>query len=280
MKSCNWRLTLVKILFYLIVLILIIISLLPFYWMAITSFRSTSEIYSQDFSLWPKNFILTNYIKLIKETNFLIWFKNSWLIASLTTLLSLFVGCLAAFSLTRVKYPGKILISQFILGTYLIPRSLLFIPLYNMLKEIGVLGTHLGLVFAYSTFAVPFCTWLLVAYFKTIPHELDEAAIIDGCSPLGVLGRIILPLSLPGIVAAGIFTFNLANNEYLYAFTFISNESLSTLPRGLSSMIMGDVYLWGKLMAACLLSSVPLLILYMFVQKFMVSGLTAGSVKG
>jgi len=280
MKSCNWRLTLVKILFYLIVLILIIISLLPFYWMAITSFRSTSEIYSQDFSLWPKNFILTNYIKLIKETNFLIWFKNSWLIALLTTLLSLFVGCLAAFSLTRVKYPGKILISQFILGTYLIPRSLLFIPLYNMLKEIGVLGTHLGLVFAYSTFAVPFCTWLLVSYFKTIPHELDEAAIIDGCSPLGVLGRIILPLSLPGIVTAGIFTFNLANNEYLYAFTFISNESLSTLPRGLSSMIMGDVYLWGKLMAACLLSSVPLLILYMFVQKFMVSGLTAGSVKG
>jgi len=280
MKSCNWRLTLKKILFYLIVLILIIISLLPFYWMAITSFRSTSEIYSQDFSLWPKNFILTNYIKLIKETNFLIWFKNSWLIALLTTLLSLFVGCLAAFSLTRVKYPGKILISQFILGTYLIPRSLLFIPLYNMLKEIGVLGTHLGLVFAYSTFAVPFCTWLLVAYFKTIPHELDEAAIIDGCSPLGVLGRIILPLSLPGIVTAGIFTFNLANNEYLYAFTFISSESLSTLPRGLSSMIMGDVYLWGKLMAACLLSSVPLLILYMFVQKFMVSGLTAGSVKG
>jgi len=280
MKSCNWRLTLKKILFYLIVLILIIISLLPFYWMAITSFRSTSEIYSQDFSLWPKNFILTNYIKLIKETNFLIWFKNSWLIALLTTLLSLFVGCLAAFSLTRVKYPGKILISQFILGTYLIPRSLLFIPLYNMLKEIGVLGTHLGLVFAYSTFAVPFCTWLLVAYFKTIPHELDEAAIIDGCSPFGVLGRIILPLSLPGIVTAGIFTFNLANNEYLYAFTFISSESLSTLPRGLSSMIMGDVYLWGKLMAACLLSSVPLLILYMFVQKFMVSGLTAGSVKG
>ena len=280
MKSCNWRLTLVKILFYLIVLILIIISLLPFYWMAITSFRSTSEIYSQDFSLWPKNFILTNYIKLIKETNFLIWFKNSWLIALLTTLLSLFVGCLAAFSLTRVKYPGKILISQFILGTYLIPRSLLFVPLYNVLSGIGVIDTHLGLVLAYSTFAVPFCTWLLVGYFKTVPHELDEAAIIDGCSPLGVLGRIILPLSLPGIVTAGIFTFNLANNEYLYAFTFISNESLSTLPRGLSSMIMGDVYLWGKLMAACLLSSVPLLILYMFVQKFMVSGLTAGSVKG
>lgn len=280
MKCCNWRLIWVKFLFYLIVLILIIISLLPFYWMAITSFRSTSEMYSQDLSLWPKKFILAHYIELIKETNFLIWFKNSWLIASLTTLLSLFVGCLAAFSLTRVKYPGKILISQFILGTYLIPRSLLFVPLYNVLREIGVIDTHLGLVFAYSTFAVPFCTWLLVGYFKTIPHELDEAATIDGCSPLGILGRIIIPVSLPGIVAAGIFTFNLANNEFLYAFTFISNESLSTLPRGLSSMIMGDVYLWGKLMAACLLASVPLVILYMLVQKFMVSGLTAGSVKG
>lgn len=280
MKRCNWRLVWVKFLFYLIVLILIIISLLPFYWMAVTSFSPTSEMYSQDLSLWPKKFILTHYIKLIKETNFLIWFKNSWLIASLTTLLSLFVGCLAAFSLTRVKYPGKILISQFILGTYLIPRSLLFVPLYNVLGGIGLIDTHLGLVLAYSTFAVPFCTWLLVGYFKTIPHELDEAATIDGCSPLGVLGRIIVPVSLPGIVAAGIFTFNLANNEFLYAFTFINNESLSTLPRGISSMIMGDVYLWGKLMAACLLASVPLVILYMLVQKFMVSGLTAGSLKG
>ena len=280
MKCCNWRLVWAKILFYPFVLILIIISLLPFYWMAVTSFSSTSEMYSQDLSLLPKKIILTHYIELIKGTNFLIWFKNSWLIASLTTLFSLFVGCLAAFSLTRVKYPGKILISQFILGTYLIPRSLLFVPLYNVLSGIGVIDTHLGLVLAYSTFAVPFCTWLLVGYFKTVPHELDEAAIIDGCSPLGVLGRIIVPVSLPGIVAAGIFTFNLANNEFLYAFTFINNESLSTLPRGLSSMIMGDVYLWGKLMAACLLASVPLVILYMLVQKFMVSGLTAGSVKG
>ncbi len=265
---------------YLVLAAFIVAVLFPFYWMFVTSFRSTMEMYNKNLSLWPKQFVLTHYQQLMTQTNFPRWFANSWFVAVITTLLSVAVGVLAAYGLSRLRFPGRNLAAQGILITYLVPRTLLFIPLFNVLRQFGLIDTHLGLIVAYSTFSVPFATWMLLGYLQTVPQELDEAARIDGCSRWGTLIHVVLPVSLPGVVASGIFSFNLANNEYLYALAFINRDKLATLPRGLSSMIMGDVYLWGVMMAACLLSSIPLIILYMFVQRYFVSGITAGSVKG
>lgn len=276
----SYRKILSHLITYITLFCFLIIVIFPFYWMFITSLRSTGDLYSKDTSLWPRELTFDHYKSLLTKTNFIRWFANSWFVAVVTTLVSIIVGLFAAYSLAHLRFPGRGLIAQIILITYLVPRTVLFIPLYNMLREFGLIDSHLGLIMSYTTFAVPFATWMMMGYLQTIPRELDEAARIDGCSRWGSLFRVILPVSLPGIIASGIFSFNLANNEYLYALAFINRESLNTLPRGLSSMIMGDVYLWGQMMSACLLSSLPLAILYIFLQKYLVSGMTAGAVKG
>lgn len=276
----TYRKNLSQLFTYIIIFCFLIIVLFPFYWMFVTSFRSTGDLYSKNTSLLPRGLTLEHYKSLLTETNFIRWFANSWFVAVMTTLFSVIVGLFAAYSLTYLIFPGRNLLAQIILVTYLVPRTILFIPLYNMLREFGLMDSYSGLIISYMTFTVPFATWMMMGYLQTVPKELDEAARIDGCSRWKSLFKVILPVSLPGVIASAVFSFNLANNEYLYALVFINRESLNTLPRGLSSMILGDVYLWGQMMAACLLSSLPLVILYIFLQNYLVSGMTAGAVKG
>lgn len=265
---------------YLLVAALLFAALLPFYWMLVTAFRPQAELYSKTLQLLPSKIVLENFRELFFETGFLRWFINSWYVAALTTIFSLVAGSLAAYSLVRFTYRGRNFIARSILITYLVPRTVLFIPLYRVIRDIGLFDTLPGLMLAYTTFALPFCTWMLIGYFRSIPDDMELAAMIDGCSRMQSFWHILLPVAAPGLVASGVFSFNLANNEYLYALTYIDTPRLMTLPRGLSTMIMGDVYLWGPMMAAALAASLPLVIFYMYFQKFLVQGVTAGSVKG
>jgi multiple sugar transport system permease protein len=208
------------------------------------------------------------------------WVTNSVFVGVASSAIALVIGTLAAYSLARLRFFGSNALARSVLFMYLVPSSLLFIPLYLIIANLGLLNSLWALILTYQTFNVPFCTWMLLGYFRTIPMELEDAARIDGCSRLGVLGRIILPLSAPGLVTAFIFSFTNSWNEFLYAAVMATRSELKTIPVGLYSFQIADILLWGQLMAAAILATAPVLVLYMLVQRFVVQGLTAGSVKG
>jgi multiple sugar transport system permease protein len=187
---------------------------------------------------------------------------------------------LAAYALSRLKFLGAGLLTSFLLITYLLPATLLFIPLYQTLTDLGLINTYGALIATYPTFLLPFATWVMLGYFRSIPAELEEAAMIDGASRLYAFWRITLPLAAPALLAVTLFAFTTAWNEFLFAFVFITSESLRTLPIGLQSMVVGDILPWGQLMAASLLTAVPVALLYIYAQRFLVEGLTIGGVKG
>jgi multiple sugar transport system permease protein len=205
---------------------------------------------------------------------------NSCLYAGIATLINVLVGGLAAYALTRLRFPAKWILGNLILGTYLVPRALLFIPLFDIIKSLGIYDTRWAIFLTYPTFGIPFCTWLLSGFFKTIPVEIEECAMVDGCTRIGALIRIVIPLSIPGIIAATILTFTLSWNEFLYPLVFLGSEELLPVPIGVASMEMGDFLQWGRLMAAALLASVPVAIIYSLLQKYFIRGMTAGAVKG
>jgi len=190
------------------------------------------------------------------------------------------VGTIGAYALARLKFLGRGFMASATLITYLVPPSILFIPLYAQMRNLGLANSLAGLIAAYPSFTVPFVTWLLMGYFESIPEELEEAAMIDGATRFGAFYRIVLPLSAPGVLAAGLYAFTQAWNEFLYALVFITDGKLRTLPVGLASFITGDVYGWGYLMAGAVLTTLPVIAAYIYLQKYMVEGLTAGSVKG
>ena len=190
------------------------------------------------------------------------------------------IACLSAYAVARLRFPGREAIATLILVLYLVPPALLFIPLYRVLAELGATNSLIALFLSYPTFTVPFCTWLLIGFFKALPTELEEAALVDGATRVQALRRVLLPLAAPGIVAAAIFAFTLSWNEFLYALVFIQDERTLTVPVGLNLLIYGDVFHWGQLMAASVITTVPVVTLYMFVQRWMVEGLAAGGVKG
>ncbi|WP_201842687.1 carbohydrate ABC transporter permease [Microvirga zambiensis] len=253
--------------------------LFPVYWMVITSLKLPREIFRVP-SLWPQVFTGANYRILIEDKDFLIAIRNSFVVASSVTLISLVVASLAAYSLVRFRYRFKGLIGRLILFAYLTPTSLLFIPLSILIARLQLGNTLYGLIFVYLTFSLPVSTWMLQAYFAAVPRELEEQGMIDGLSRLGALFRIVLPLSAPGLAAVAIFTFTGAWNELLLALVLITSESRRTAPLALNYLITSDVLPWGPLMAGAVLSSIPLVILYFMAQRFIVHGLTAGSVKG
>jgi multiple sugar transport system permease protein len=259
---------------------LLVLVLFPFYWMAITSFKTEDQMRSLVSMFWPSPFALENYVQLVTKTDFLSWFGNSAIVAVSSTLVATAIGTLGAYALARLKFLGRAFMSSAVLITYLVPPSILFIPLYAQIRTFGLSDSLAGLIAAYPSFTVPFVTWLLMGYFESIPVELEEAAMIDGSTRFGAFRRIILPLSAPGVLAASLYAFTQAWNEFLYALVFITNVKLRTLPVGLSSFITGDVYGWGFLMAGAVLTTLPVIAVYIYLQKYMVEGLTAGSVKG
>jgi multiple sugar transport system permease protein len=256
----------------------LVFVLLPVYWMVITSLKLPREIFRVP-SLWPQVFTQANYRVLIEDKDFLIAIRNSFVVASSVTLISLVVASLAAYSMVRFRYRFKGLFGRLILFAYLTPTSLLFIPLSILIARLQLGNTLHGLIFVYLTFSLPVSTWMLQAYFAAVPRELEEQGMIDGLSRMGALFRIVLPLSAPGLAAVAIFTFTGAWNELLLALVLITSESRRTAPLALNYLITSDVLPWGPLMAGAVLSSVPLMILYFLAQRFIVQGMTAGSVK-
>ncbi len=264
---------------YGIIAIVIVIILFPVYWMVTISLKIPRDIYRTP-SLWPDLVTMDNYRILINEKKFLINIRNSLIVAGTVTATSIVVSSFAAYSVVRFKYRFKGLIGRVILFAYLTPVSLLFIPLSIIIARLQLGNSLFGLIIVYLTFSIPLSTWLLSGYFRGVPAELEEQAMVDGSTRMGALFKILLPLSAPGLVAVAIFTFTGAWNELLLALIFITSEDLRTVPLGLNYLITGDVFLWGPIMAGAVLSSLPVITLYFLAQRFMVHGMTSGGVKG
>jgi multiple sugar transport system permease protein len=266
---------------YLPLSLFVVFALFPFYWMLIASLKSNRELYSlKAFPFWVEKPVLTQYTYLLENTDFLTWLSNSFTVGVVTTLTSVVIGILAGYGLARLRFRGAEGFGIAIFISYLVPTTLLFIPLSQVVNALGLANSTWALFVTYPTFLVPFCTWLLMGYFKTIPRELEECAMIDGASRLGSFVKIVLPLATPGIVCAALFSFTLSWNEFIYALTFISRTSQKTIPIGVVvELIRGDVYYWGSLMAGALLGSVPIAMIYSFFLDYYVSGLTAGAIQ-
>ena len=275
----SWSPVLRRVALYATLALVAMAIVFPVYWMVTISLKLPREIYRLP-GLWPQAPTLENYRELIVERGFLVNIRNSLVVAGATTLASVGMSTLAAFSIVRFRYRFKGLVGRLILFAYLTPTSLLFIPLSVIVARLRLGDTLYGLVIVYLTFSVPLSTWLLIGYFRGVPAELEEQAMVDGTTRLGAMLRILLPLSLPGLAAVGIFTFTAAWNELLLALIFITNENRRTVPLGLQYLITGDVFLWGPIMAGAVLSALPVIVLYFLAQRYMVQGLTAGSVKG
>jgi multiple sugar transport system permease protein len=259
---------------------LLVFVLFPFYWIITTSLKTTTQISERRSIFWPEPATTEQYTSLLRDTPFLTWLMNSVFVAALSTLVSVALASLAAYALSRLRFRGAGLLTTLLLITYLLPGTLLFIPLYQTLTTMGVINSHTALIITYPTFLLPFATWVLMGYFRSIPIELEEAARIDGASQLYIFWRITLPLAAPAILSVTLFAFTNAWNEFLFAFVFITSESLRTLPIGLQSLVVGDILPWGKLMAASLLTAIPVAVLYVYAQRFLSEGLTVGAVKG
>jgi multiple sugar transport system permease protein len=270
------------LLFHLPLWFFLIVTLFPFFWMFITSIKPNAELYNVRMNpLYVLHPTLEHFRYLMRETIFLTWAYNTLYVSFLSTAISLVAGILAGYALSRLRFRGAGGMAVGIFVTYLVPPTLLFIPLATVVRAFGLLDSPWALILTYPTFLIPFCTWLLMGYFKTIPRELEECAMIDGATRLQAMVKIILPLALPGILSAGIFAFTLSWNEFLYALVFLSSTDIKTIPVGVvSELIRGDVFYWGPLMAGALLGSVPVAIIYSFFVEYYVAGLTAGAVKG
>ncbi|MFN8524966.1 MAG: carbohydrate ABC transporter permease [Chloroflexota bacterium] len=263
----------------LVIVVMGLFVALPLYNMVITAFKTDKEIYD-DFSYYPRQPSIVQFQRVIVGERFLTNIRNSFIVASTSTVVSILMSALAAFAVVRLRFRGRVWVARMILFKYLLPTSLIYIPLFIVINSLSLANTLQSLIFTYLSFSIPFATWLLMGYFRGIPPDLEEQAMIDGCSRIGAMLRVLLPIAAPGVIAAAIFTFTGAWNEFLLALVFINKPDLQTVPVKLSGMIVGDQYVWGMIMAGALLSSLPVVILYFLAQRFVVSGLAAGAVKG
>ena len=265
---------------YLPLFVIVVVLLFPFYWMAITSVKPEAELLSRDGNpFWVIKPTLAHFYKLLFETSYPQWLWNTVLVSVVSTFVSLAASVFAAYAIERLRFKGSKHVGLSIFLAYLVPPSILFIPLANVVFNLGLFDTRWALILTYPTFLIPFCTWLLMGYFRSIPAELEECALIDGASRWQILVKIVLPLAVPGLISAGIFAFTLSWNEFIYALTFISSSEMKTLPVGVvTELVQGDVYQWGPLMAGALLGSLPVAFIYSFFVEYYVSGMT-GSVK-
>jgi multiple sugar transport system permease protein len=259
----------------------VLVLLFPFYWMTVTAFKPNAELYNftDHNPFWITSPTLDHIYLLLFKTAYPRWLWTTMLVAVSATVLSLFASTLAAYAIQRLRFQGSQYVGLAIYLAYLVPPSILFIPLATMVVQLGLFDTPFALILTYPTFLIPFCTWLLIGYFKSIPYELEECALIDGASRLQILRQITLPLAVPGLISAGIFSFTLSWNEFIYALAFIQSSENKTVPVAiLTELVTGDVYQWGALMAGSLLGSLPVAIFYSFFVDYYVSSLT-GAVK-
>jgi multiple sugar transport system permease protein len=256
------------------------VLLFPFYWMGITAFKPNAELLSRTGNpFWVIAPTLDHFKHLLFETAYPDWIWNTILISTVSTFFSLAASVLAAYAIERLRFSGSRQVGLGIFLAYLVPPSILFIPLAYIVFQLGLFDTRWALMLTYPTFLIPFCTWLLMGYFRSIPYELEECALIDGASRLQILTKIVLPLAVPGLISAGIFAFTLSWNEFIYALTFISSSENKTVPVGvITELVEGDVYHWGALMAGALLGSLPVAVVYSFFVEYYVAGMT-GAVK-
>lgn len=265
---------------YLALLITSCFALFPFFWVVMTSLKSTGEVFQAPPTFWPSHLSLAAYGQVFSQTGFPVDFLNSLAVALCTTLIALFLATLAGYGFSRFRLPGGRAMMLGILFTQMFPAILLLIPLYVLLRAYHLLNSLQGLVVAYGTFALPLCVWIMRNYLVSVPLELDEAAMVDGCSRLGALWRVIVPVAKPGLTSTAIFSFITAWDEFMFANTFINSPRLFTLPLGLQSFIGQYSTHWNLLSAGSVIVTVPVVVLVLLAQKHLVSGLAAGSVKG
>lgn len=253
--------------------------LLPFYWMILTTFKARQELLNTPNPFWIFHFTFEHVIGLLTETAYLQWFGNTLFVAVGATILSTFLSYITAYAIIRLRFPGSEIFSTAIFLSYIVPPAILFIPLATIIIHLGWFDKLWALIPIYCTFLVPFCTWLLIGFLKSIPRELEEAARVDGASNVTIIYKIIGPLSVPGLISAAIFSFTLSWNEYLYALVYMSSTGNKTVSVGMTTeLIRGDVFAWGQLMAGALIGILPAVIVYFFFVEYYVAGLS-GSVK-
>ena len=255
-------------------------TIFPFVWMFSTAFKPLDEIFIFPPRLLPDNFTLANLARLFEQTRFLTYFKNSLLVSFSTVLLTIIIATAGAYGLTRFRFPGREQISGLILFTYMFAPIMIIIPFYVLIKTFGIANTHLALVLAYTAFCLPFSLWLLRTFFQSIPLELEEAALIDGATRTQAVVYVIMPLALPGMIATAIFTFILAWNDYIFVRILITSDNLKTLSVGIADLYNATVIDWGMIMAGGMLITIPVLLVFIYVQRFLIAGWGAGGVKG
>jgi ABC-type glycerol-3-phosphate transport system permease component len=268
------------VLMYVAMAVVLVWVLLPFYFIFVTSFKTTLQITQIQNMFWPTPFSLEHFIFLFTQLPFPRWYLNTIEVAAVSTLISMFAASLGAYALVRLRWRGSNPLSTSVLVAYLMPPALMFIPLYAILVQLHLINTDGALMVTYPTVVLPFATWLMMGYYRSIPEELEDAAMIDGCNRFQTYYMVVLPLVRPALLAVAMFSVTQSWNEFLYAKTFLRSTEVFTLPVGLGQLSVADVQPWGELMAGALLTAVPVIILYMVGQKFMIAGLTAGSVKG
>lgn len=262
------------------ILIAAAVTVFPFYWMLNTSLKLPSEVFLSPPTFVSENWTLAAYETLLGVRPFARYFLNSLVVSAGSTVLSVVLAALAAYGFTRFHIPGANLLIVFLLFTKMLPETLLIIPYFRLMSELGLINTYLSLILAYSSFALPFAVWMLIGFFRSIPREIDEAAIVDGASRLTAFFRVILPLARPGLVAVGLFTFLISWNSYVWALVLTTDSSMFVLSVGVANMVGEYRVQWNELMAAAVIAAVPVMVLYAFLERHLVSAITAGAVKG
>jgi len=282
-RDVRWRRATGRVSFvgtYALLGVLLFFLLAPFYWVVVTAFKTNEQMRTSESVFWPSPWTTDHFKYMLTETDYPTWFGNTVQVAVVSCMISVMVGALGAYALVRLQWKGAGILSTAVLFTYLMPTVMLFIPLYRIFTELKLTDTLGSLMIAYPTFGLPFATWLLMGYYRSLPRELEEAALIDGANHFQAFFKIILPLMTPALMAVALFAITAAWDEFLFAFVFITSESNRTLPVGLGMMVTGDIFPWGQMFAASIMTSVPVVIIYALAQRFMISGLSAGSVKG
>jgi multiple sugar transport system permease protein len=267
---------------YIALTVFAFIFLIPPIYTVITSLKTSTEISSRQGSPWlVQNPVLDNFLELAADAHFQAFFWNSVKITVVVVILSMVISILAAFALARMRFWGSAALATGVFLTYLVPESLLFIPMFQIVGSLGLMNSTWCLVLLYPTLTVPFCTWIMIGYFSSIPKELDEAALIDGASYMQMLVKIFIPVAMPGIIAATIFAFTVSWGQFLYPLAFLFSSDQMVLTVGIvTELIRGDVFQWGKIMAGSMMAALPPVIIYAFLMDYYISGLTAGATKG
>ncbi len=252
----------------------------PLAWLILTSIKPDREIFTSEPTFWTDFPSLDAYVRLFDETNYLTYFINSIIVAGSATLLTIVVATLAGYAITRFRFPGRETIAGGMLLTYMFAPIMIIVPFFILMRGIGLTDSHVGLVLSYTTFALPFSMWLLRSFFQSIPIDLEHAAMTDGASRPQAVWYVIVPLALPGVIAVSIFTFIVAWNDYIFTFILITSDDLKTLPVGLFDIYTSSVTDWGMITAAGVVITLPALVFFVFVQRYLIAGWGAGGVKG